>query len=153
MIGRIFVRWGVLAALAVLSACANNSACTAAPIALALPPSPLMVSPAPGATGLPTSGFSVQIAYGSGGANHETLRLVDQNQQTLQGPAFAPIVPPPSPPPNGPAANEQAAVPQLAPHTTYRVFVDGASPTFKPNCASGTYGGPFSIDEGTFTTQ
>jgi len=157
MTHRVSFRGAAIAAFVLLPACNNGGApCTIGPIAITALPGPRMVSPVSGTTGLPTSGFSVTIAFGSGGANHETLRLVDQNQQTVFGPAFSPIVPAPTPPPPGtfgPVANEAAAVPQLAAHTTYTVFVDGASPVTSTECPKQSFGGPFSDNVGTFTTQ
>ncbi|MDB5073704.1 MAG: hypothetical protein JWM87_4815 [Candidatus Eremiobacteraeota bacterium] len=157
MIDRIGFRGAALAALVLLAACNRGSATcefTAFPNAQVLPIAPRMISPAPGATGLPTSGFTVQVAFGNGAVNREVLRLVDQNQQTLLGGAFAPIVPPPTPPPV-PAfvANEEAAVPQLAAHTTYTAFLDGASPVINRDCPPQHSGGPFTVQLGTFATQ
>jgi hypothetical protein len=49
--------------------------------------------------------------------------------------------------------NEEAAVPQLAPHTTYTAFLDGATPRVDTVCPPQHHGGPYSVQLGTFTTQ
>jgi hypothetical protein len=151
MMRNIFLRSAAVAALALTSACANNNAAAGCifnnvPQIAAVPPR--MINPAPGATGLPASGFSVQIQFGSD-VEQEALRLTDPNGASLSGSAFTPMVPPPPGPP--PLPDHQAAVPQLAGHTTYAVFVDGVAPATTGCGAHGPL--PFSIPIGTFTTM
>lgn len=119
-------------------------------ISFALPAPPSMISPAPGTTGLPTSGVTVEITYQPSNA---TLRVVAQDTgATLFGAPFTAATPPPgsTPPPSfGPVVS---ALPALAPHTTYDVFVDAVFPP-APKCTSGGNSGPASYRVGTLSTQ
>ena len=148
---RALVQCAAIAALSLTSACANNDAATGCifnnvPQIATVPPR--MINPSPGSAGLPDSGFSVQIQFGNDN-EHEVLRLTDPNGVSLSGSTFAPIVPPPPGPP--PLPDHQAAVPQLAAHTTYAVFVEGVAPATTGCGAHAAL--PFSIPLGTFTTM
>jgi hypothetical protein len=129
-----------------LAACNGGSSTPCRPVAVARPIllTPVMVQPAPGATGVPTTGLQVAIRNGDD-SKGELLRLVDQNGATLTGGLFQPAASPAGAPQ---AYDHVAAAPQLAPHTTYQAFVDGAFPAFGCNPAD-----PFSFSIGTFTTQ
>jgi hypothetical protein len=134
----------VFAVLA-LAACGGGAPkCIAVPepVAVAPLPTPVLVQPAPGATGVPTTGLQVAIRFGIDG---ELLRLVDQNGVTLFGGLFERQVFPAVGPPQ---YDHVAAAPQLAPHTSYTVFADGSVPAFGCDPAH-----PFSFSIGTFTTQ
>jgi hypothetical protein len=131
--------------------CAPKTAvCTATPIAIAVRAPARMIVPAPGATGLPTSGFTVQV---QGGLDGESLHLTDPAGAVLQGGPFTAMTPQPAAtPPGGP--DHQAAVPQLVAHTTYTAFLDGVAPP-QPACPPTNipFGGPYTVNLGTFTTQ
>lgn len=115
-------------------------------IAVAAPASPGMLFPAPGSTGLPTTGQNVTISYDP---PNGSLRLVAQGSgAVVNGGPFSPAV---SPPPGSPAA-VVSALPALAAHTTYTVFVDAVYPPASP-CVIGGFAGAMSFNEGTLTTQ
>ncbi|HEV3086861.1 MAG TPA: hypothetical protein VGX96_06505 [Candidatus Elarobacter sp.] len=105
-----------------------------------------MLAPAPGSTGVPTSGTSVEISYDPPSGS---LRLVAQGSNAV-------VVGGPFTPATGTVTVVPGAVvsalPTLAPHTTYNVFVDAVYPPADP-CFRGAYNGPTTFNPGTFTTQ
>jgi hypothetical protein len=136
-----FLRASFAAALVLTGGCTGGGSlqCQAIPVAILAPP--LMVAPAPGATGVPTTGTSVEISYNPPSGS---LRVVAGDGTTIAG---GPLTPAPSPPPAGVVS----ALPPLAPHTTYTVFVDANYGPAGP-CPVGRTG-PQSFNLGTFTTQ
>jgi hypothetical protein len=109
-----------------------------------------MLSPASGATGLPTSGVTVEISYQPpSGALHV---LAQGTGMILFGGPFSPVPAPPggTPPPSfGPVVS---TLPALAAKTTYDVFVDAVYAPASP-CFAGGVSGPTSYRVGTLTTQ
>jgi hypothetical protein len=103
-----------------------------------------MLSPAPGSTGVPTSGVSVTISYDP---PNGALRLVAQGTGAVV--AGGPFTPAPT---TGNAIAVASALPALAAHTTYDVFVDADYGPPSP-CVLGARSGPMSFSEGTLTTQ
>jgi len=123
-----------------LAACAApSSGCPANPIAVTVPAPPKMVSPASGATGVPPSGTTLTISYDPPAG---AVRLVAADGTTLAG---GPIQPQ-----GAPGGGATSALPTLAAHTTYTVFVDANYGS--PACPVGLTGAQ-SYNIGTFTTQ
>jgi hypothetical protein len=138
----------LLAALAACTSPSTQSSCDGIVMPGAIPAPPAMLSPAPGTTGLPTSGVVVEVSYAPPSGS---LRLVAQGSgTTLSGGPFTPV---PSPPPGAPVTGAvTSALPALAPHTTYTVFVDAVYPPL-PRCYVAGLAGPTSFDAGTLATQ
>jgi hypothetical protein len=101
-----------------------------------------MLAPAPGATGVPTNGTSVEVSYDPPSGS---LRVVASDGTSLAG---GPLTPAPSPAPAGAVVS---ALPPLAPHTTYTAFVDANYGPAGP-CPVGRTG-PQTFNLGSFTTQ
>jgi hypothetical protein len=113
--------------------CAPSGAGTAVPL--------IMLSPAPGTTGLPTSGVIVEFSYAP---TQGSLRLVARGTGTvvLGGPFMPATAQGNATPPPGAVVS---ALPTLAAATTYDVFVDfvflgcpGVSPNTLQTTAFGT---------------
>lgn len=107
-----------------------------------------MLSPAPGATGLPTT-VTVEISYDP---PHGSLRAVEQGGAgtTVDGTPFtsAPATGSPTPPPRAVDSTLSA----LAPHTTYNVYVDAVYPPAQP-CGFNGYVGATTFSAGTISTK
>ena len=134
-----------LLACSALAACggAGQTQCPAIPAITSVAP-PALIAPARGTTGVPTVGTSVVISYDPpSGALH--LVAQDTGAIVLGGP-FTPTTGNVTPIPGAVAS----ALPALAPHTTYTVFVDAVYPSAR--CPVGP-SGPVSYNIGTFTTQ
>ena len=102
-----------------------------------------MVSPAPGATGLPSS-VTIQVSYAPPDG---TLRAVANGTgATIAGSAFSAA--PATTPPTSAVVSTLSA---LAPHTTYTVYVDAVYPPAQP-CFQGERAGPTTFDLGTIST-
>ena len=135
-----------LVACSALAACSGaGTQCLPIPIAAVAPPS--LIAPARGATGVPTSGTSVVISYDPPSG---ALHLVAQDTGTIVlGGPFTPATGMVTPVPGAVAS----ALPPLAPHTTYTVFVDAVIPPPPPSTCPIGQSGPVSYNVGTFTTQ
>lgn len=131
--------------VAALAGCTSGPAqCTAIPVALTLPPA--MISPAPGATGLPTT-VTVEITYDPPAGS---LRAVAQGgaATTVDGTPFtAAATASPTPPPGAVDSTLSA----LAPHTTYDVYVDAVYPPAHP-CDFNGHAGATTFSVGTIST-
>jgi hypothetical protein len=104
-------------------------------------PTPVLVDPAPGATGVPAANGSLVVSPGQFG---ESARLVPS-----AGPAVAPValvalVTTP---------NYGAQLPTLSAATTYEVFVDAVQPGAYTECGVTYGGGTTTFDLGSFTTR
>jgi hypothetical protein len=137
---RIAVALLACSALAACSGAGNTTPC--GPIAVTAVPPPSLIAPARGSTGVPTTVGDVAISYNPpSGALH--LVAQDTGAVIFGGP----LVGATGSVNLGPGA-VVSAVPTLAPHTTYTVFVDAVIPQVP--CFGG---GPTTYNLGTFTTQ
>lgn len=103
-----------------------------------------MVSPAPGATGLPSS-VTIEVSYEPPSG---TLRAVANGTgATIDGSAFTAA--PATTPPTSAVVSTLSA---LAPHTAYTVYVDAVYPPAQP-CFQGERAGPTTFDLGAISTQ
>jgi len=138
-----------LVALVALIGCAGAGStgsppCNDAPLAIAQVMPPAMLSPAPGATGLPRS-VTVEISYDPPAGS---LRAVAQGSDaTVPGTPFAPA----------PTSTYPEAVTStlagLAPGTTYAIYVDAVYPP-APRCSFiGGYYGALSFAVGNLSTK
>jgi len=133
-----------LLASSALAACggAGTTQCQAIPVTAVAPPS--LIGPVSGSTGVSTTGTNVVVSYDPPSG---ALHLVAQNTGAIiLGGPFMPATGMVSTVPGAVVS----ALPTLAPHTTYTVFVDAVYPTVR--CPIGP-SGPVSYNVGTFTTQ
>jgi len=129
-----------LLALATLIGCGGAGSTCSSIIAVSQVPAPVMLSPAPGATGLPSS-VSVELNYAPPSGS---LRAVAQGTgATVNGTAFTA-----APPPTSAVVSTLSA---LAAHTTYTVYVDAVYP--REACEMGETTGPVTYNLGNISTQ
>ena len=132
-------------ACSLLAACGGAGHQCASFIAIAAVPPPMLISPANGSTGVPVTGASVEVSYDPPSG---ALHLVAQGTgAVVLGGPFTPATGNVTTVPGAVVS----ALPTLAAHTTYTVFVDAVLPP-PPPCSNGN-GGPASYSLGTFTTQ
>lgn len=125
-------RIAALAVLFALGGCAKQSQCTVIPFT-GIVPQLVMISPAPGTTGLPVSGVTVQISYDP---PQGSLRLAARGSGAVVIGGPLTLVPAPGNAPPG-ARIVVSALPTLAAGTTYDVFVDAV---YTVQCMPGVTG-------------
>ncbi len=109
-----------------------------------VPAPPVMLSPAPGTTGLPSS-ITVQISYDP--PNGTPRAVAHGAGATVEG---TPLVPAPAA--ATPPETFVSTLSPLAPHTPYTIYIDAVYPPAQP-CFRGEQTGAVTFDAGDISTQ